>query len=190
MKLTKLACVLAALGSVTAVTSVADAQSFTVNVKETWCDGKCSEGHDLMECICTFDSTGWTDCDNIPCCEADGSPKYHTISGADVCARTNETGFWSWAAWKSWLFEVDTCNLPEQTPWDDSGTGLTCSDGTTGGGGGGDVWITGGFVEGELYETEGGCWFRQGEWVPYSWCEASCGCWVDGSTCYCYAMMN
>ena len=177
-----------AIAAVVILESAAAAQSFTVNVKDTWCGGDCREGHDQAQCICTFDDSGWTACDNIDCCLPDGSANTYTVSGADVCARSNETGFWSWASWKA-FFGADTCNLEEQSPWDDSGSGLSCSDGS-GGGGGGDVWIDGGFQDGQLYETESGCWFEQGEWVPSSWCTESCSCWIDGSTCNCYAMMN
>lgn len=183
MRLTELAVPLVLL---VAGAAPAAAQSFTVNVKDTWCGGDCREGHDEKQCICSFDDTGWTDCGSVDCCQPDGSANYYTVSGANVCARTNETGFWSWASWKA-FFGADTCNLDEQSPWDDSGSGLSCSDGS--GGDGGDVQIGGGFVEGEYYETEGGCWFRQGEWVPSSWCESSCSCWIDGWTCYCYALM-
>ena len=43
----------------------------------------------------------------------EGSPYY--------CTRSNETGDW----WNPWTWTTP-CTLPDQSPWDDPGTGLIC----------------------------------------------------------------
>jgi len=35
------------------------------------------------------------------------------------CTGENETGFWSWAAFWSFISGADTCHLGQQSPWDD-----------------------------------------------------------------------
>jgi len=49
------------------------------------------------------------------------NPNWIYINGAsgEQCTGENETGFWSWAAWRSFIWGTDTCTLNQQSPWDD-----------------------------------------------------------------------
>ena len=72
---------------------------------------------------------------------APGGAQYPTTVdiAPGTCVRANETGFFSWASWWSFLSGADTCNLGWQTPWNDpSGNPIVrCNE--AGGGGGAPV---------------------------------------------------
>lgn len=168
------------------------AQGQWVNVKATWCNNTCGEGHDDAACLCEYNagqspysSGSWNTCYGAPCCGwgtvecSVGDPDcvceledgtnpgtmrrwcfpsapivtcrapyqagtyecsfnceyeescyitypttaanwiYINGTAGQQCTGENETGFWSWAAWASFLFGTDTCNLSQQSPWDD-----------------------------------------------------------------------
>lgn len=54
------------------------------------------------------------------------SPTYYNVQPGQ-CARSNETGFWSWASWWSFFSGADTCSLGWQTPWTKSGVNEACN---------------------------------------------------------------
>ena len=67
---------------------------------------------------CSYDCTFEEEClINYPT----SSPNWVFINGTngEQCTGENETGFWSWAAWSSFLFGTNTCTLNQQSPWDD-----------------------------------------------------------------------
>lgn len=87
----------------------------------------CFPSHPIVTCTapytagsysCSYDCTYETECQiNYPT----NNPNWifiNTASG-EQCTGENETGFWSWASWKSFWTGADTCNLSEQSPWDD-----------------------------------------------------------------------
>lgn len=67
---------------------------------------------------CSYDCTYESECGiSYPT----GSPNWVFINATNElqCTGENETGFWSWASWRSFLFGTDTCTLNQQSPWDD-----------------------------------------------------------------------
>ena len=68
---------------------------------------------------CSFDCTYQSEClISHPTTAANWV--YINGTSGQQCTGENETGFWSWAAWRSFLFGTDTCTLSQQSPWDDS----------------------------------------------------------------------
>lgn len=67
---------------------------------------------------CSFDCTVEESCQiNYPTSAANWI--YINAPDGDQCTGENETGFWSFAAWWSFLAGADTCHLNQQSPWDD-----------------------------------------------------------------------
>jgi hypothetical protein len=67
---------------------------------------------------CSYDCTYETECQiNYPSSAANWV--YINGTNGQQCTGENETGFWSWAAWRSFLFGTNTCTLSQQSPWDD-----------------------------------------------------------------------
>lgn len=67
---------------------------------------------------CSYDCSFETECAiNYPSSAANWV--FINATNGLQCTGENETGFWSGAAWCSFLFGTDTCTLNQQSPWDD-----------------------------------------------------------------------
>lgn len=77
----------------------------------------CTSWYASASYSCDYDCTYESDCQiSYPT----SSPNWVFINGSagQQCTGENETGFWSVAAWLSFLGS-DTCTLNQQSPWDD-----------------------------------------------------------------------
>lgn len=69
---------------------------------------------------CSYDCTSDDECAiNYPTGGSNANWIIINNASGDQCTGENETGFWSLAAWWSFLTLANTCTLGWQTPWDD-----------------------------------------------------------------------
>lgn len=78
----------------------------------------CTSPYTTGSYSCSYDCTYETECHISAPTTSPNWMWINSTPGAQ-CTGENETGFWSWAAWTSFLFGTDTCNLSQQSPWDD-----------------------------------------------------------------------